>query len=206
MQYECANSMRIQSYFRSTPRDDFLPNRYRYRMRTTIGSHAGESTHTEMQFYRPHRMDDDGGWEPPWLPLRTTLRCTPPKHDSIRCGAYAPKHDSIRCGAYVPKRDSICCALMRQSTTLYAAVLMRQARLYMLRCLRAKARLYAAVFATKALRTMLRCLHTNALWICCGYYTKALRNSYGGVYCISTEVLRPEVSDSAEGCRSGDDH
>ena len=34
-------------------RDDLLPNRYRYRMRTTIGIHAGESKHSEMQFYGP---------------------------------------------------------------------------------------------------------------------------------------------------------
>ena len=85
-------------------------------------------------------------------------------------GAYAPKHDSLCCGAYAPKHDSTLRWLPPKR--------------YELRC----------GVTTKALRIMLRCLHTNALRICCGLYTKALRNSYGGVYCISTEVLRPEVS------------
>ena len=101
------------------------------------------------------------------------------------------------CGVHHQSTTLYAAVLMHQSTTLFAAVLMRQSATLIAAVLRRQSTNYAAVFATKALRTMLRCLHTNALRICCGYYTKALRNSYGGVYCISTEVLRPEVSVTA---------
>ena len=56
----CHDAVRMRQFnahygaiYIATSRDDLLPCRYRYRMRTTIGNHAGESMHTEMQFYRP---------------------------------------------------------------------------------------------------------------------------------------------------------
>ena len=69
---------------------------------STIGSYAVEFMHSEMQFYRPHLVDDDGGWEPPWLPLRT------------------------RCSVHLQSATLFAAVLMCQSTTLYAEVLMHQ--------------------------------------------------------------------------------
>ena len=133
------------SYLHSTSRDDLLPNRYRYRMRTTIGSHAGESTHTEMQFYRS--TPNGRRWRLRALLATPTnhaavyttkarlytlrclctkarlymLWCLCAKHDSICCSAYAPKHNStLRC--LPPKRYEPCCGDYTPMLYRYAAV------------------------------------------------------------------------------------
>ena len=63
----------------------------------------------ETQFYRPTPSGRRRRLGAPWLPIRTSLRCLPPKRDSICCGAYAPKRYELRCGAYAPKRSELCC-------------------------------------------------------------------------------------------------
>ena len=78
-------------------------------------SHAGKSKHTEMQFYRPTPSGRRRRLGAPWLPIRTSLRCLPPKRDSICYGAYAPKRYEIRCGVS-----------HQSSAALYAEVLANQ--------------------------------------------------------------------------------
>ena len=91
----------------------------------------------ETQFYRPTPSGRRRRLGAPWLPLRTSLRCLPPKRDStLRClppkrdstlRCLPPKRDSIRCGAYAPKRYEIRCGVPHQSSTaLYAEVLANQ--------------------------------------------------------------------------------
>ena len=119
----CAPRSYLHSYLTrrpSTPIDTDIE------CESTIGSHAGKSKHTEMQFYRPTPSGRRRRLGAPWLPLRTSPRCLPPKRDStLRC--LPPKRDFIRCGAYAPKRYEIRCGVSHQSSAaLYAEVLANQ--------------------------------------------------------------------------------
>ena len=85
----------------------------------------------------PHRVDDDGDWEPHGYPYE------------LRRGVY---HQSatLRCGVYHQSATLYAAVLMHQSATKYAAVFHTKALLlYMLRCSRTKATKYTAVSTPK---------------------------------------------------------
>ena len=117
----------------------------------------------KTQFYRPTPSGRLRRLEAPWLPLRTSLRCLPPKRDSICCGAYAPKRYETRCGAYALKRYELCGGVYHQCATIYATVLTRQCSTS-----------YAEVS------------YTEALQACCDFYAKAAKTRCG-VYTKAAE-------------------
>ena len=111
-----------------------LCRRFESTMRIHDQQPRRQSKHTEMQFYRSTPSGRRWRLGAPWLPLRTSLRCLPPKHDFIRCGLmrqcatlYAAVlmrqsttlHTAV---LYAPKRYKICCGVYHQSATNYAAV------------------------------------------------------------------------------------
>ena len=135
---------------------------------STIGSRAGQSKHTKCNSPDPHRVDDDGSWEPLGYPY---------EH---RCSVY---HQSATLYAAV---------LMRQSATLYAAVLMRQSTtLHAAVLTRQSATNFAVVFTTKMLRTTLRCLPPKRYELCCSVYHQSATNYVAvSTHQCSTDTLR----------------
>ena len=166
----------------------------------------------ETQFYRPTPSGRRRRLGAPWLPLRTSLRCLPPKRYELCCGVYTPMlygyaavsthqcstdtlrclHTNalrIRCGVYTPMLYGYAAVSTHQSATKYAVVFHTKALLlYMLRCSRTKATNYAAVSTPKLRDAEISIISIEA---------DVVRRS---LLLLRRSIAAGGVYDSAEGC------
>ena len=114
----CAPRSHLHSYLTRRPSTQSIPNPNTRSATTPANRSIAKCNSTD-----PHRVDDDGDWEPLGYPYERRYGVY---HQSTTqyCGAYAAKHYSICYGAYAPMHDSIRCGVSHQSCGMLRCLLL----------------------------------------------------------------------------------